>query len=76
MHEYVGISFDPPSQKQLVLLYNDGHYDVITSLPGFFGTSYFCVRCLKPYDNQGYHAIDNNPDHCSACLQTGCPDYM
>ena len=75
MREYVGISFGPPSQKQLVLLYNDGHYNVITSLPGFFGTSYFCTKCLKPYDNQGHHACDNNPDHCSACLQTGCPDY-
>ena len=67
--------FGPPSQKQLVPLYNDGHYNVITSLPGFFGTSYFCTRCLKPYDNQGHHACDNNPDHCRACLQTGCPDY-
>ena len=72
---YVVTSFGPPSQKQLVLLYNDGHYDVITSLPGFFGTSYFCMRCLKPYDNQSPHACDNNPDHCSAYLQTGCPDY-
>ena len=72
---YVVTSFGPPSQKQLVLLYDDGHYDVITSLPGFFGTSYFCMRCLKPYDNQGPHACDNNPDHCSAYLQTGCPDY-
>ena len=68
-------SFGPPSQKQLVLLYDDGHYNVITSLLGFFGTSYFCARCLKPYDNQGHHACDNNPDHCSACLQTECPDY-
>ena len=68
-------SFGPPSQKQLVLLYDDGHYDVITSLPGFFGTSYFCMMCLKPYDNQGPHACGNNPDHCSAYLQTGCPDY-
>ena len=72
---YVVTSFGPPSQKQLVLLYDDGHYDVITSLPGFFGTSYFCLRCLKPYDNQGPHACDNNPDHCSAYLKTGCPDY-
>ena len=68
-------SFGPPSQKQLIFLYSDGHYNVITSLPGFFGTSYFCARCLKPYDNQGHHACDNDPDHCSACLQTGCPDY-
>ena len=60
---------------QLVLLYDDSHYDVITSLPGFFGTSYFYARCLKPYNNQGHHACDNNPDHCSPCLQTACPDY-
>ena len=33
------------------------------------------MRCLKPSDNQGPHACDNNPDHCSAYLQTGCPDY-
>ena len=52
---YVVTSFGPPSQKQLVL-----HYNVITSLPGFFGTSYFCARCLKPYYNQGHHACDNN----------------
>ena len=75
MRGYVVMLFGPPSQKQLVLLYDNGHYDVITSLPGFLGTSYFCARCLKPYDNQGYHACDNNPDHCSACLQTGCSDY-
>ncbi|CAH3114522.1 unnamed protein product [Pocillopora meandrina] len=71
MRGYVVMLFGPPSQKQLVLPYDNGHYDVITSLPGFFGTSNFCVRCLKPYDNQGYHACNNNPDHCSACLQTG-----
>ena len=73
--EYVLMSFGPPSQRQLVLLYDDSHYDVITSLPGFFGTSYFCARCLKPYNNQGHHACDNNPEHCSPCLQTACPDY-
>ena len=73
--EYVLMSFGPPSQRQLVLLYDDSHYDVITSLPGFFGTSYFCARCLKPYNNQGHHACDNNPDHCSPCLQTACLDY-
>ena len=59
--EYVLMSFGQPSQRQLVLLYDDSHYDVITSLPGFFGTSYFCARCLKPYNNQGHHACDNNP---------------
>ena len=75
MRGYVVMLFGPPSQKQLVLLYDNGHYDVITSLPRFLGTSYFCARCLKPYHNQGYHTCDNNLDHCSACLQTGCSDY-
>ena len=69
-------SFGPPQDKQLVLLYDNNHYDVITTLPGFFGSGYFCTRCFKPYENEGRHACKNNPDHCPACLQTGCPDFM
>ena len=45
------------------------------SLPGFFSNSYFCARCLKPYNNEGQHACENNPDHCSSCLQTGCQNF-
>ena len=33
-------AFGPRQDKQLVLLYNQQHYEVVTSLPGFFGTSY------------------------------------
>ncbi|PFX12181.1 putative DNA polymerase [Stylophora pistillata] len=72
---YEVVSYGPPSPKQLVLLYEQNHYDVITSLPGFFGTSYFCARCHKPYNDEGRHACNNNPHHCCACLQTGCLDY-
>ena len=68
-------SFGPPQDKQLVLLYDNDHYDAITKLQGFFGSSYFCARRLTPYDNEGRHACKNNPDHCRACLQTGCPNY-
>ena len=49
-------AFGTPQGKQLVLLYNQQHYDVVTTLPGFFGTSHFCARCLKPYNNEGQHA--------------------
>ena len=69
-------NFGPPQDKQLVLLYNGHHYDVITKLLGFFATSYFCSRCLKPYNNEGQHTCDNNPDHCPACLQNHCSDYQ
>ena len=46
-----------------------------TTLPGFFGNSYFCARCLKPYNNEGQHTSENNPDRCSASLQTGCEGF-
>ena len=68
-------TFGPPQEKQLVLVYNGHHYDVVTSLPGYFATSFFCGRCLKPYDNEGQHSCTNNPDHCPACLQDVCSDY-
>lgn len=68
-------AFGPPKGKQLVLLCNQQHYDVVTSLLGFFGTSYFCGCCLKPCDNEGQHACESNPDHCPACLQNVCSYY-
>ena len=68
-------AFGPPQDKQLVLLYNQQHYDVVTTLPGYFGTSYFCGRCLKPYNDEGRHACDKNLDHCPACLQNVCSGY-
>ena len=59
----------------MVLLYDTEHYDVITTLRGFFGNRNFCARCLKPYNNEGHHACENSPDHCSSCLQTGCENF-
>lgn len=67
-------AFGPPKGKQLVLLYNNQHYDVITMLPGFFSTNYFCGRCLELYDHEGEQACSNNPDYCPACLQNFCSD--
>ena len=67
--------FGPPQDKQLVLLYSGQHYDIITTLPGFCAPSYFCDCCSKPYNNEGQHACDNNPDHCPVCMQDECTDY-
>ena len=39
--------------KQLILLHDHDHYDVITRLPGFFGSSYVCAHCWKPYNTEG-----------------------
>ena len=66
----------PPSEKQIMLLMHDGHFDVITKLPGFFNSSYFCHECEKAYSDEDYK---NHPCHrtkCDSSLQRGYPDYI
>ena len=55
----------------LGILHEDGHYDALNSLRGFFGKGYFCARCYQPYNHAGQHACTNNPTHCGGCLQNG-----
>ena len=44
-------TFGDTQDKQLILLHDHDHYDVITRLPGFFGSSYVCAHCWKPYNS-------------------------
>ena len=68
-------SFEPPApDKQLILLHEKGHYDVITTLNGFLGHSYVCSHCFKPYDHAGQHRCKIKLK-CSCCLQPNCPDF-
>lgn len=71
---YLVRAFGSPSDKQLVLLHEKGHFDVITSLPGFFETSYACAHCFKPYDQVGRHRCQVKL-RCRSCLQPGCLDF-
>ena len=68
-------TFGPLQNKQLILLHHKNHYDVITRLPGFFGSSYVCADCWKPYDHEGLHRC-NNKKLCGACRQKDCPDFL
>ena len=68
-------TFGPLSDKQLILLHNQDHYDVITKLPGFFGSSYVCAACWKPYDHEGFHRCTKTKV-CGACRQKDCPDFQ
>ena len=71
-------AFSPPmgpNEKRIILLHEKGHYDLITTLTGFFGSSYVCAHCLKPYDNEGRHRCPTNKSFCRACRQHGCPDF-
>jgi len=67
-------TFGGTQDKQLILLHHQGHYDVITRLPGFFGSSYVCAHCWKPYNTEGGHRC-NKKRVCGACRQKECPDF-
>ena len=68
-------TFGDPQDKQLILLHDQDHYDVITRLPGFFGSSYVCADCWKPYNTEGLHRC-NKKKLCGACRQKECPDFL
>ena len=68
-------TFGPLRDKQLILLHDKDHYDVITRLPGFFGSSYVCADCWKPYNTEGLHRCTKKK-LCGACRQKECPDFL
>ena len=68
-------TYGDPKDKQLILLHEKDHYDVITRLPGFFGSSYVCADCWKPYNTEGLHRCTKKK-LCGACRQKECPDFL
>ncbi|KAJ8018899.1 hypothetical protein HOLleu_42863 [Holothuria leucospilota] len=62
----------PEKDKRLCLLYHQGHFDVITSLPGFFDRNYMCEHCLKCYDHHEHHRCDNICTGCFNNNKDGC----
>ena len=74
-HGHAIVHNGPQSTKQIVLLMHDGHFDVITKLPGFFNSNYFCLRCEKAYcvEDYDHHTCRKTKFH--AFFQANCPDY-
>ena len=60
---------NPDPEKSIYLYYQANHYDVITKLPGFLNTSYFCHACHKGYDHTTDHLCDGM---CQSCRGVGC----
>ena len=56
--------------KRLYLYLHSNHYDVITSMPGFLGRSYFCCKCRKTYNSTVQHLCKGM---CEMCRSFGCP---
>ena len=56
-------------KPHLTLYLHGNHFDVINSVPGFLGRSYFCFRCYKAYDHTTDHLCTNM---CRSCRGFGC----
>ena len=69
-------TFRDTQDKQLILLHEQDHYDVITRFPGFFGSNYVCAHCWKPYNTEEHHRCSKRKDLCGACRQKACPDFL
>ncbi|GIY61028.1 DNA-directed DNA polymerase [Caerostris darwini] len=52
------------------LRHHNNHYDVIKSIKGFFGSSYYCENCEKPYSHCEAHRC---PKACYICLRVSSP---
>ena len=60
---------NPNPEKSIYLYYQANHFDVITKLPGFLNTAYFCHQCHKGYDHTTDHLCDGM---CKSCRGFGC----
>ena len=60
---------NPNPEKSIYLYYQANHFDVITKLPGFLNTNYFCHACHKGYDHTTDHLCDGM---CQSCRGVGC----
>ena len=62
--------------QHLALLYDSGHYDVVTSLPALFASDFFCFHCFRPYNLQGHHLCPvNKGNFCNSCRQANCQEH-
>jgi len=53
-------------ETKIYLYKNADHFDVITSMVGFYGSSYYCEKCDKAYKNKNGHKCvkDKNVWNC------------
>ena len=62
--------------KHLAIYHHNNHYHAIRSVKGFYTINYLCPDCYKTYNDIGSHRCSENKDHCPACYQKGCKDYV
>ena len=65
-----------PSDKTILLIQEDGHYNGCTSFGGFLSKSYYCHECDRGYDHETFSAHPCDGKWCKACRRPDCPDFL
>jgi len=70
-----GLVYSGPPADKIIYLYNhDNHYDVITTMEGFFDRSYYCKDCNIASCNKERHQCART---CPCCHESpACPDVQ
>ena len=58
-----------PKPIKIVLHLRQNHFDVVKSLTASFNKDYFCMSCLRPYQNRNTHSCEK---HCIVCKKDDC----
>ena len=59
----------PYKSKGIYLLYNDHHFDLITSMNAYLNRGYWCHECKKAYDDRKSHRCEKT---CKICHSGNC----
>ncbi|XP_049808976.1 stromelysin-1-like [Schistocerca nitens] len=52
----------------IYLYHHNNHYDAINNMKAFFGSSYYCQKCDKPYNNKDQHKCKKDKKEvCNLC---------
>ena len=80
------MSIDPPhmivfkgetaSEKKILLIQEDGHYNGCISFAGFLSKSSYCHECDRGYDHETFSAHPCNGKWCKACRRPDCPEFL
>lgn len=63
------VIYKGPEKDIKVYLYKNGnHFDTITKMAAFYGSSYYCHKCNKTYNNKNQHKCKIDRSLCNLCF--------
>ena len=60
--------------KEIYVLLGENHYDLITTMSGYLGCSYYCEVCEKGYDHKENHYCTSVCPECHCANEECLPD--